>query len=125
MIPKWYHLSMHLPFALTRAERSAHRTVSIRENLASGDHSRAVLERFERSGHDEHVAASTLRMIVRWATYWSDLALNENIEYLNLEDILRWFESSTSVRYATSPLGYCRARPRSSAFARTRTPRSS
>jgi predicted transcriptional regulator len=67
MIPKWYHSSMALTVRTDAALEEALASLSQAEGISRQEIiRRAVLDRFERSGHVTRVTDSTKRMAVRW-----------------------------------------------------------
>ncbi|MCU1363181.1 MAG: CopG domain protein DNA-binding domain protein [Acidimicrobiaceae bacterium] len=68
MIPKWYHWSVAFTVRTDALLEKALRTLSEREGASRQEITRrAILERYERSGHASRVAESTNRMMARWS----------------------------------------------------------
>jgi predicted transcriptional regulator len=67
MIPEWYHFWMAFTVRTDPALEEALASLSKAEGISRQEIiRRAVLDRFERSGHVTLVADSTRRMVVRW-----------------------------------------------------------
>ena len=67
MIPEWYHFWMAFTVRTYPALEEALASLSKAEGISRQEIiRRAVLDRFERSGHVTLVADSTRRMVVRW-----------------------------------------------------------
>jgi hypothetical protein len=67
LIPKWYHCCMALTVRTDPVLEEALASLSKAEGISRQEIiRRAVLERFERSGHVTRVTGSTRRMVVRW-----------------------------------------------------------
>ena len=68
MIPKWYHGVMALTVRTDAALEEALASLSRDEGISRQEIiRRAVLERYERSGHVARVTDATGRMVLRWA----------------------------------------------------------
>jgi predicted transcriptional regulator len=67
MIPEWYHWLMAFTVRTDPVLEEALASLSKAEGISRQEIiRRAVLDRFERSGHVTLVADSTRRMVVRW-----------------------------------------------------------
>lgn len=67
VIPEWYHLPMAFTVRTDKALEAALDSLSESEGLSRQEVvRRAVLERFERSGHAGRVADASARMLTRW-----------------------------------------------------------
>jgi len=67
LIPNWYHNSMAFTVRTDPVLEEALTSLSKAEGISRQEIiRRAVLERFERSGHVARVTDSTTRMLVRW-----------------------------------------------------------
>lgn len=67
MVSMWYHCCMALTVRTDEALERALDALSADEGLSRQEViRRAVIERYERRGHDRRVAASTQRMLDRW-----------------------------------------------------------
>ena len=68
VIPKWYHGVMALTVRTDAALEEALASLSRDEGISRQEIiRRAVLERYERSGHVARVTDATGRMVLRWA----------------------------------------------------------
>ena len=68
VIPKWYHVVMAFTVRTDAVLDEALDSLSRAEGISRQEIiRRAVLERYERSGHDARVTDATRRMAVRWA----------------------------------------------------------
>lgn len=67
MIPKWYHLVMAFTVRTDAILEEALDALSKAEGLSRQEIvRRAVIERYEQSGHSARVNDSTARMVSRW-----------------------------------------------------------
>ena len=67
MIPKWYHFCVALTVRTDPALEEALTSLSEVEGTSRQEIiRRAVLDRYERTGHSSRVAQSTKRMVDRW-----------------------------------------------------------
>ena len=67
MIPKWYHACVAFTVRTDEALEAALDSLTASEGLSRQEVvRRAVLERFERSGHADRVADASARMLTRW-----------------------------------------------------------
>jgi len=68
LIPKWYHVVMAFTVRTDATLEEALESLSRVEGISRQEIiRRAVLERYERSGHNARVTDATQRMVVRWA----------------------------------------------------------
>ena len=67
LIPKWYHFFMAFTVRTDPALEEALSSLSAAEGTSRQEViRRAVLERYERMGHESRVASSTKKMVDRW-----------------------------------------------------------